>query len=327
MIDRHPLLHRLADGAPHAAELLARELALAPAALERALDELRAWGLGIESTATTHRLRGALDLVSAARLESALLPGSRARLDRLELFDEIDSTNAHLLCARRLVPGRWRACLAEFQSQGRGRRGRAWSAPPASGLCVSFAWAFQESPAALAAISLAAGVALLRALRAHGIGGLALKWPNDVLKDGRKLGGILSEVRAEAEGGIYLVIGVGLNVRLPDAARAAIRAAGGLEPADLVNDGGVPNRTALAASVLDCLVAMASEFAAQGFGPFQPEWNGADALRDRAVRVSDQALEREGVARGIDADGALRFERGGKLERLTAGDVTLRAVA
>ena len=325
MIGRHALLRRLADGAQHSAASLGEELE--SAALDRGLEELRGWGLDIESSAHGHRLGAALDLIDSQALVSSLAPQCAATLDRLECFDEIDSTNAHLLAARGLAPGRWRACLAEFQSAGRGRRGRAWNAPPASGLCVSFAWTFARAPATLSAISLAAGVAVLRALRAQGISALTLKWPNDVLREGRKLGGILCEVRAEPDGAVYVVVGAGINVRLAAETSAAISAGGGMEPTDLVHEGAVPSRTVLATALLECFVAMAIEFEALGFGPFQPEWNRADALRDRPVRVCGPSAEREGVARGIDADGALRFERGGRLERLTAGDVTLRAVA
>lgn len=262
-----------------------------------------------------------------ANLLELLAPEHRARLEAIERLDEVDSTNARLLAAPAPARGRWRACLAKFQSAGRGRRGRIWEAPPSSGVCLSFGWRFPTQPGALATLSLAAGVATLRALKRGDVAGLSLKWPNDVLKDGRKLGGILGELQVLADGGAYVVIGVGLNVSLPAATRAAIVAGGGLEPADLAANGRAPDLTTLEALLLDELVAMAVEFESAGFEPFRAEWNGADALKDRPVRVLDQTTGRDGVARGIDGDGALKFEQAGRIERLTAGDVSLRAVA
>jgi BirA family transcriptional regulator, biotin operon repressor / biotin---[acetyl-CoA-carboxylase] ligase len=330
MTCRRALLRLLADGELHSGEVLARELGVTRAAVAKQVRGLAARGLAVESLPRRgHRLLAPLDLLDAERLQASLTPLARARLAGLEVFDEIGSTNSHLLAATGLPAGRWRACLAEYQSAGRGRRGRGWIAPYASGLCLSFGWSFEDPPAGLAALGLAAAVAVLRALTAQAVTGLALKWPNDVLRDGRKLGGILCELRAEAAGPAYVVIGVGLNVRLPAAARAAIAAGGGLEPADLPAGARVPAPplTPLAAALLDALVAMAIEFAARGFAPFRSEWSRADALRDRPVRVRAQSAERDGVARGIDADGALCVEISGRLERLASGEVTLRAVA
>jgi BirA family transcriptional regulator, biotin operon repressor / biotin---[acetyl-CoA-carboxylase] ligase len=330
MTRRTALLRLMADGELHSGEALARELGVTRAAVAKHVRGFAEWGLAVESLPRRgHRLLAPLDLIDAERLQAALTPLARACLDRLELFDAIDSTNSYLLAAGGLPAGRWRACLAEYQSAGRGRRGRGWIAPYASGLCLSFGWLFESPPAGLAALSLAAGVAVLRALTAQGVTGLTLKWPNDVLKDGRKLGGVLCELRAEAAGPAYVVIGIGLNIRLPAVARTAIAASGGLEPADLATGepGAPPARTPLVAALLDALVAMAIEFDAHGFGPFRTEWSRADALRDRPVRVLAQSSECDGVARGIDANGALCVEMGGQLERLASGDVTLRAVA
>jgi BirA family biotin operon repressor/biotin-[acetyl-CoA-carboxylase] ligase len=292
---------------------------------------LARWGLDAESLPRRgHRLRAPLELLDAARIEASLGSEARARLRALEVHFELDSTNSRLLAKSDLEPGGWHGCLAEFQSAGRGRRGREWLAPFGSGLCLSFAWLFRDPPAGLGALGLAAGVAILRALGRFEIRGITLKWPNDVLRGGGKLGGVLCELRAEAAGPAYVVIGVGLNVRLPEATRNAILAGGGIAPADLAGTSRgapVPSRAPLAAALYDELVRMACEFELQGFAPFIDEWNRADALRDRPVRILAHATERDGVARGIDTDGALCVELGGRIERLASGEVTLRAAA
>ena len=324
---RRALVGLLADGELHSGEALARELGVTRAAVATQLRGLADWGLVVESVPRRgYKLPAPIDFVDAARLELALNASTRARLDRLEVVDELESTNARLLSEVDLAPGRFRVCLAEFQSAGRGRRGRAWIQPFGGGLCLSFAWSFASAPPAPGSLSLVAGIATLRALGRHGITGLSLKWPNDVLLGGAKLGGILSELRLEAAGSAYVVIGLGLNVRLSPQAQAAIAITGGLPAADL-SRGPVPDRTLLAAALVDELCAAVSEYETRGFAPFAAEWSGADALRDRPVRVHLRDSARDGVARGIGADGALKVEIAGRLETLSSGEVTLRAVA
>jgi BirA family biotin operon repressor/biotin-[acetyl-CoA-carboxylase] ligase len=135
-------------------------------------------------------------------------------------------TNSRLLAITDLPAGKADVCIAEHQSAGRGRRGREWLAPFGGGICLSLSWTFPEPPPQLGALSLAVGVALLRALGSHGASGVRLKWPNDVLVNERKLGGILCELRAEAGGPAYVVIGVGLNARLAEATRRALGESG-----------------------------------------------------------------------------------------------------
>ena len=191
MSGRIELLRLLADGALHSGEeLAARAFGLARRGLEAAA---AARGVG-------HRARGAAGPRLPARVAdrparcrptsaAALPPVARDRLRHLEVHEALDSTSDRLLAVDDLPPGRFDACLAEFQSAGRGRRGRRWVAPFASGLCLSVNWNYRDAPATLAALSLAAGVAALRALERLGIGGLSLKWPNDIVPEDRKLGG------------------------------------------------------------------------------------------------------------------------------------------
>lgn len=327
MTTRGDLLRLLADGEPHTAEALGRALGVAAPELSQAIDALADWGLAVQPvTAGGYRLPAPLELIDGAALGTMLAATTRAQLERLELHDAVDSTNAQLLAATDLDAGRARVAIAEYQSAGRGRRGRAWLQPFGSGLCLSLAWIFPRPPAELAALSLVAGVATLRALARYGVDGLALKWPNDVLRGDGKLGGILAELRLESAGLARVVVGIGLNVRPPAALRAAVAAAGGMPPADLADLPGL-TRTRLAAALVDELVSAGVEFAARGFAPFIAEWRGADALRDRKVSVRGTDLVRDGIARGIDDDGALRVEIGERIETLTSGEVTLRAVA
>ncbi|HEU0225687.1 MAG TPA: biotin--[acetyl-CoA-carboxylase] ligase [Steroidobacteraceae bacterium] len=265
------------------------------------------------------------DPLDAEAIRRALPAWPLERLRRLEVHEELDSTSDRLLAVTDLPPGRFDACLAEFQTAGRGRRGRQWLAPRASGLCLSVNWSFREAPAALSALSLAAGVAVLRALSCLGVGDLALKWPNDIVHGGRKLGGVLVDLRGEAAGPAYVVVGIGINVRLPAATRAAI-AAGGFEAADLASLGSPVSRNALAAALVAELALMLEEFATRGMAAFADEWRGADALAGRPVRVLQDGREFEGLARGVDADGALLVDAPGGRHRVLSGEVSVRSV-
>lgn len=331
---RSELVRRLADGEFHSGKALAAALGVTRAAISKQARALRAWGLAVDSVPRRgHRLVQPLELYDADAIRAALSPDTRARLRRLAVHDEVDSTNARLLEVADLPAGRFDACLAEFQSAGRGRRGRRWIAPYGGALCLSYGWLFREPPRTLAALPLAAGVATRRALAACGIAGVALKWPNDLVRDDRKLGGILCELRAEAGGPAYVVIGIGLNVRLPAAAAATIAAAGrtpsgaseALPSASLADGACVPSRNRLAAALIDALTAVAVEFGSRGFAPFRAEWANADALAGRTVRVLGADGERVGVARGIADDGTLLVELDGRVEAVASGDVSLRA--
>lgn len=325
---RADVLRLLADGAVHSGESLAAALGVSRAAVWKQVQQLDGWGLEVEAVpGRGYRLTRPLDLLDERALRSALPEAATARLRTLTVADEIDSTNEVLLAAPALPAGRMDACLAEFQTRGRGRRGRSWLAPFASGLCLSLSWTFRETPPQLSALSLAVGVGVLRALRALGVSGVGLKWPNDLLHALRKLGGILIELRAEAAGPAFVVIGLGLNVALPDAARAQV-AASGLAVASLDDFCvAVPSRSRLAAAVIGELERVLTEFEVRGFAPFADEWRTADALASRPAFVMQGETRVDGLARGIDEDGALLLEVAGSNRRFVSGEVSLRPVA
>jgi BirA family biotin operon repressor/biotin-[acetyl-CoA-carboxylase] ligase len=323
---RGELLRLLADGSLHSGEELAARLAVSRAAVWKQLQQLDEWGVGLDAQpGQGYRLAAPLDLLDADAIRGALPQWSAGRLRHLEVHEELDSTSDRLLAVHDLPPGRFDACLAEFQRAGRGRRGRRWLAPFASGLCLSVNWSFRDAPAALGALSLASGVAALRALRRLGCPGLALKWPNDIVYGAKKLGGILIDLRGEAAGPATVVVGVGINLRLPPALKEAL-AAEGLEATDLAEIGVVPGRAIAAAALISELALALEEFGARGMSAFVDEWRGADALANRAVRVLQGEQTIEGLARGVDADGALLLDAGDGRRRILSGEVSVRPV-
>jgi BirA family biotin operon repressor/biotin-[acetyl-CoA-carboxylase] ligase len=319
----------MADGRTHSGEELADAVGVSRAAILKQIVKLADFGLAVEAApGGGYRLSQRLDLVDAQALRAALEPAVAARLAKLEVFTELDSTNRHLLAAPP-PSGRLDVCIAEFQTQGRGRRGRRWDAPLGSGLCLSVGWQFEGMPAEPAALTLAAGVAVRRVLeRVAGLT-ISLKWPNDLVFDERKLGGILLELEAEAHGGAHVVVGVGLNVVLPASLLPALsdwpRGAVDLKTA-LRED--PPPRAVLAGALVNELAALLADYPTRGFAAYRTEWRSADFLRGRSVSLEEPTGRLVGTAVGIDADGALLVETdAGNRRRVVAGDVSVRSVA
>jgi BirA family biotin operon repressor/biotin-[acetyl-CoA-carboxylase] ligase len=320
----------LADGRFHSGSELARAADVTRSAVWKAMQQLRA--LGVDVHAVSHRgYRLAepappLDAARIAALLGIMAGGMNAGID-VEVAWSVESTNQALLAREPPAPQHVRVLLAEHQSAGRGRRGRRWHAPLGGALCFSLSAAFAELPPDASALSLAMGVCLLRALRRLGLAPAALKWPNDIVTAQGKLGGILIELRAEAAGPAHLVIGIGMNLRLDAATLAAVRASG-TAAVDLRSLGAVPAaRNDIAAALIGECAAGLREFARSGFHSFIDEWRAADVLRDRAVTASEATKALHGIARGIDARGALQLETLEGMQSVVAGEVTLRADA
>ena len=205
----------LADGEFHSGEELARELGLTRSAIWKATASLRALGTGLEAVRNRgYRLTHPGELLDAAKIRGQLPRAVRERLHAIETAWSIPSTNTELLGRPFPRAGTGEVLLAEYQTAGKGRRGRSWMAPPGGAICLSLSWTFPTVSQDLGALGLVIGVCALRALRALGLEGAELKWPNDLLLHSRKLGGVLIELRAEASGPACVVIGIGLNVAL-----------------------------------------------------------------------------------------------------------------
>ena len=306
---------------------LAATLGVSRTAVWKALHGISEFGLELHSVPKRgYRLSQPIEMLVRSRIEKRLSASARERVRKLEVLAEVDSTNSRLFAVTDLPTGHADICLAEFQSGGRGRRGRSWTAPFGGGLCLSISWQFPESPRQAGALSLAIGVAVLRALRQQGLADIGLKWPNDIVYQGRKLGGILIELRAESAGPAYVVLGVGLNCRLSARARREIEA-GGVAPVDLSEISTAVGRNVIAAEIINRAIESLCQFQQQGFAPFMAEWRDADALAGEAVRVLAGEQVQPGIARGIDAEGALMLETPTGLMRFISGEVSVRAGA
>jgi BirA family biotin operon repressor/biotin-[acetyl-CoA-carboxylase] ligase len=320
------LLRHLADAEPISGEALARELGVTRAAVWKGVSKLKARGLGIEAIpGRGYRLDRPIDLLDRAVIEARLDERASRHVERIDLFTEIGSTNDHLLRTPETRANRMTVCLAEYQNAGRGRRGRGWTAPLGGGLCLSVGWRYAEMPGDISALSLAVGVVARRVIGALAGAEIALKWPNDLVYDDRKLGGILIEISAEAHGGCYIVAGLGLNVSVPTAQLAAVSdwPRGAVDLAGATG-GRQPARSELAAALIAGLAELFADYGTTGFAPYREEWSGAHMLDGREVCLIELSGESRGTVRGIDADGALILDTDSGRRRVVAGDISLR---
>lgn len=315
----------LADGRFHSGEALAAALGVSRSAVWKAAAALKALGSELHAVRNRgYRLARGAEPLDPAKIREGLPRETRERIKRIDVAWSIDSTNTALLARANPADGVAEVLLAEYQTAGRGRRGRLWLAPPGGALCLSMSWTFGEVPQELGALGLAIGVCALRALRTHGIDAVTLKWPNDLLIGERKLGGVLIDLRAESAGPASVVIGIGINLTLGAALTAQI-AQSGTAATDLASVlQPLPGRNALAATLVSACVTGLRAFAREGLKPFIEDWRAVDALRGRAVNVSAADGVARGVARGIDLRGALMLETPQGLRRFISGDVTVR---
>ncbi len=318
------LLTVMSDGVSHSAAELALTLAIPVAEIDLQIDTLRSLGLKVLGNPNKgFRLPYPVDLFDAAVLMQSLPKWCHERIASCEVAGQVDSSNSRLLEQAPPEDGKVRVFLAEYQSAGRGRRGRNWLSPPASGICFSLAVAFDEPPENLAALPLALGVATRRALTKLGMEPVGIKWPNDLMAGG-KLAGILVELRKTTDERLHLVAGLGLNYRLPKT-RAGAMAGEWRDIAGLV-DGAPPSRNSLVQQILPEWVAALDIFMLQGLAPFLQELRSADVCRDQQVELVSDASITHGVCRGIADDGCLLLQSDGKIQRIIAGDISLRPV-
>jgi BirA family transcriptional regulator, biotin operon repressor / biotin---[acetyl-CoA-carboxylase] ligase len=327
-----PLVQRvyqlLSDQQFHSGTKLAEACDVSRSAIWKTIAALRA--LGVTVHAVSHRgykLPRATAPLEAARIRKALPKAIAVRLRHGASVWSTGSTNADLMAKSDLPPGKFDFLTAECQTAGRGRRARSWFAPPGGGICLSLSWNFQSLPATVSALSLAIGVCALRALKHCGVSGAELKWPNDLVAGEAKLGGILAELRAEAGGPAFVVIGIGINVALGAAVIEQVKASG-TQAIDLAALGLTnTERNRIVAALIADVIAGLLQFEREGFSAFTQEWAAADALQGKVVRVSQDAGSVSGHARGIDLDGALCVQTREGIERFVSGDVSVRAVA
>jgi BirA family biotin operon repressor/biotin-[acetyl-CoA-carboxylase] ligase len=315
------VLSALSDQHAVSGSALAQRLGVTRAAVWKQIEALRALGAPIQAAAGRgYQLAWPFEALDEATIRSGLDAALRKRLGHFDVHWQIDSTSSVLLQRAAQRAPDLSLCLAELQSAGRGRRGREWVSPLGGNIYFSLLKRFAAGMSALSGLSLVVGIALLQALADCGVARVGLKWPNDVLADGRKLAGILVELGGEFLGPCHAVIGIGINMRLPRAIKV------GQPSTDLAALCGtaLPLRNVLIAHLLARLVAALDRFEREGFAPFRGEFARHDLLAGRNVRVQMPTGMQEGIAEGIDERGALRVRHGDRVVAYDSAEVSVR---
>lgn len=317
-------LRLLADGRFHSGEDIARSLGRSRAAISEALRGAREAGVQVHSVpGRGYRLAHPVDFLDAAAINAEL--ASHGLGARVTVLEETDSTSTRLagLAASGAASGT--VVAAEWQRAGRGRRGRSWQAAPGEGLTFSMLWRFERGAGHLSGLSLAAAVAVAEALEACGCAGVSLKWPNDLVHDWAKLGGILVETSGEMQGPTAAIVGIGLNYRLSDEAAERIG-----QPVSALSALAEPPppRNALLAALLAHLDDALRRFEREGFAAFRDAWRTRHAYAGQRVAIQEgEKPPRTGRVLDVADDGALLVAFGSTTARLTSADLSLRPVA
>ena len=316
-----PILNLLADGQFHSGEALAQRFNVTRATIWNAIQHAESLGVEVFSVrGRGYKLPQAIDLLDKNLVLNAI--GEQRAWFNLQILDEVASTNSYLMQQKCIAHA---TCVAaHIQTQGKGRRGRTWVSQLGASLTFSLLWRFQCGAAALSGLSLAVGVALIRALNALGVNQAKLKWPNDVLVEGKKLAGILIELQGDLEGPSAAVIGVGVNLNLPKNVLDSID-----QPAiDLSNvSAKAINQSELLGVILKHLADVLSVFETHGFIGLRDEWLRYHAYENKPVRMLlPNGTAINGTVKSVADDGILLVETALGLQRFSAGEISLRGV-
>ena len=315
------LLSTLSDGAYHSGEELGELLQVSRAAVWKKLQQLQDIGISISSVkGRGYCVEGGLDLLSQSGLVDGL-----GELDKgglcLEVFPVIDSTNSYLMS--RLSEGESvhrQVCTAEKQSAGKGRRGRKWESPFARNIYLSLGWKFDQGVAALEGLSLAVGVAIVNALEKNSVQGVTLKWPNDLLYEGRKLGGVLIEMAGDPSGECHVVIGIGLNVNMPGEQVEIDQPWVDLKT---IANGNV-SRSLLVKEMLVELFSLLQDFEEKQFKAYKQRWEELNAHAKKEVSLVSPSMAIRGTVLGVTDTGSIRLLVEGEERDFSGGEISLR---
>lgn len=321
------ILTLLADGEFHSGTELADALGISRSAVWKQLNGLAEFGLSHSAVSGKgYRLDKSLELLVTSKINEAVSSQAGALISSLEIHDQIDSTNRYLVEGSQNNAPSGSVCFAEYQTAGKGRRGRQWVSPYGCNIYMSILWRFQQGPAAISGLSLAIGVAVIRALKQHQIDDIGLKWPNDIYSQGKKLGGILVEVSGETEGPCAAVIGLGLNLFVAEAEAESINQAW----TDLSKITGRARlfRNKLAGTLLNHLMPVIAEYESVGIAPYLDEWRSYDCLTGKSATLFIGQQQFEGIVQGIDDNGMLLIERpDGSLQTFASGEVSFNGTS
>jgi len=312
---KRSILAQLAEGGFVSGELLAEKLGVSRTAVANHISALEDYGVDIYSVkGKGYKLSHSLSLVDEQVLK-------REMKQRCFYFNEIPSTNGFILKhAEELTSGD--VCVAEYQSAGRGRRGRSWVSPYGCHLYFSMYWQFPQGVAQAMGLSLVVACSIVEVLKQLDIEDVGVKWPNDIYLAGKKLAGVLIEMSGQTDSECDLVIGIGLNMVMSEQHGNAID-----QPwSDLSEQRVMPDKTALLMLLQRQLQSDLLLFQSEGLLPFQARWGQVDLFNGQQVKLLIGADEVQGICRGIDRQGAVLLETVEGMKSFIGGEISLRQI-
>lgn len=311
------LIELLADGNIHSGEQLGESLGMTRAGINKHIQTLRSWGIDVQTVAGKgYQLDAPMNLLNADSVNKNI-NGEPA-----SVIPVIDSTNQYLIQRiSELKSGD--VCIAEYQSAGRGRRGRQWVSPFGRNLYLSMYWKLDQGPAAAIGLSLVVGVIMAEVLQKLGADGVKVKWPNDLYLNDKKLSGILVELTGKTGDVAHIVTGIGINIAMSKNQNEAINQ----QWINLEQVGIKIDRNELACEITNALREAFVQFEKQGLSVFIERWKRLDNFMDRRVKLIIGEKEIFGIAKGINDQGALLLEQNGKIIPYIGGEISLRSAS
>lgn len=318
------LLYHLKPGEFITGVELGSRFEISRAAIQKHIANLISQGIPIHRVpGKGYRLQPGISLLNEQEIYRYLTSDSRNAITRIEIVNELASTNQWMTDLGQSGSIHGVLCAAEKQTQGKGRRGRSWQASPYRNITMSLGWQFPQWHPSLPTLGLISGLCVLKALRDSGVNGLKLKWPNDLTYEDKKVAGLLIDVSGEAHSECQVIIGVGINVSLdsPDAQE--------IDQPWIDLESIIPHeidRNRLIASCLVHLVSALRAFPERGFAAYKKEWKECDALSGRNVTITfanDDSFT--GCVEGVDQFGCLQVKAmNGQVEAFNQGDISVR---
>ena len=309
------LIALLADGEFHSGEKIGELLGVSRTSVNNYIKALQEIGLDIYKVTG----KGYCSAVPLTLLNQQIIQ-QVSGVDNVHVEQILESTNQYLLDKLPNISN-GQTCIAEYQAAGRGRRGREWVSPFASHLYFSMYWRLEAGIEKASGLSLLVGIATVNALEKLGLHGVGLKWPNDLYYQGKKLAGILIELNAQASDVCHSVIGIGINVRMPEQQGKLID-----QPwIDLNNISTQPvDRNQLSGLLIKELHTLLSDYEEKGLTPFLDRWFELDYFLNKQVNLIVADNVQTGICRGINEQGALLLEIGNEIKPYIGGEISLR---
>jgi len=317
---REKLIQQLVKGDFLSGQALGEELGVSRAAISKHIAALQEMGFDIFSvTGKGYRLAEPIELLSEEKISAHV---AKQQIEtKIEVHSVIDSTNSYLMRRLPHQNSLGQVCIAEYQSAGRGRRGRQWVSPFGSHIYMSMYWHLEQGMSAAMGLSVVAALAVSDAIKILHDTEVELKWPNDIYYQGVKLAGILIDLEGQAMEPCHCVIGIGLNINMPEKSAKLVD-----QPwIDLANAvGGKVDRNVLAAEIVIALTKRLKIHSQTGINTMVSEWQSQDFYINKPVNLITGDRSTRGICRGINAQGALMLEVNGKVSPIYGGEVSLR---